>query len=62
MKIAIIEDETAAAQNLSAILRKVCPDIEVVATIDTVVDSIDFFREKPTLDLVFMDIHLADGS
>lgn len=62
MKIAIIEDETAAAQNLSAILRKVCPGIEVVATIDTVVDSIDFFREKPTLDIVFMDIHLADGS
>ena len=62
MKIAIIEDETAAAQNLTAILRKVCPDIEVAAIIDTVVDSIDFFNEKPTLDLVFMDIHLADGS
>ena len=33
-----------------------------MATIDTVVDSIDFFRSKPSLDLVFMDIHLADGS
>ena len=62
MKIAIIEDETAAAHNLSAILHKVCPNIEIVTTIDTVVDSVDFFRENPTLDLVFMDIHLADGS
>ena len=62
MRVVIIEDETAAAQNLSAILHKVCPDLEVVATIDTVVDSVDFFRSAPQLDLVFMDIHLADGS
>ena len=62
MRVVIIEDETAAAQNLSAILRKVFPDIEIVDTIDTVVDSIDFFRTAPALDLVFMDIHLADGA
>ena len=62
MRVVIIEDETAAAQNLSAILHKVCPDLEVVATIDTVVDSVEFFSSTPQLDLVFMDIHLADGS
>ena len=62
MRVVIIEDETAAAQNLSAILHKVCPDLEVVATIDTVVDSVEFFNSTPQLDLVFMDIHLADGS
>lgn len=62
MRVVIIEDETAAAQNLSAILHKVCPDIEIVDTIDTVVDSVEFFRSAPQLDLVFMDIHLADGA
>ena len=62
MRVVIIEDETAAAQNLSAILRKICPDIEIVDTIDTVVDSVEFFSTKPSLDLVFMDIHLADGA
>ena len=62
MRVVIIEDETAAAQNLTAILRKVCPNIEIVATIDTVVDSVEFFRSAPALDLVFMDIHLADGA
>ena len=62
MRVVIIEDETAAAQNLSAILRKVLPDVDIVATIDTVVDSIDYFRTEPRLDLVFMDIHLADGA
>ena len=62
IRVAIIEDETAAAQNLAAILNKVRSDIEIVATIDTVVDSVEFFRSAPTLDLVFMDIHLADGA
>lgn len=62
MRVVIIEDETAAAQNLAAILRKILPDVEVVATIDTVVDSVEFFRLSPALDLVFMDIHLADGA
>ena len=62
MRVVIIEDETAAAQNLTAVLLKVCPDIEIVDTIDTVVDSVEFFRAAPALDLVFMDIHLADGA
>lgn len=62
MRVVIIEDETAAAQNLAAILHKVCPDVEIMATIDTVVDSVEFFRSMPSLDLVFMDIHLADGA
>ena len=62
MRVVIIEDETAAAQNLTAALRKVCPNIEIVATIDTVVDSIDFFSTEQQIDLVFMDIHLADGA
>lgn len=62
MRVVIIEDETAAAQNLSSILRKIYPDVEIVATIDTVEDSVDFFRTTPLLDLVFMDIHLADGA
>ena len=62
MRVVIIEDETAAALNLAAILRKVCPDVEIVETIDTVVDSVEFFGSATQLDLVFMDIHLADGA
>ena len=62
MRVVIIEDETAAAHNLAAVLHKVCPDVEIVETIDTVIDSVEFFRSSPQLDLVFMDIHLADGA
>lgn len=61
MRVLIIEDETAAAQNLSAILRKLFPNIEILEVLDTVVDSVEYLRTKPALDLVFMDIHLSDG-
>ena len=61
MKLLIIEDETAAAQNLRSILKSVTPEAEVVETIDTVVDSVEWFENNPMPDLVFMDIHLSDG-
>ena len=41
MKVLIIEDETAAAKNLKAILQSVTPDAEVVDVLDTVVDSVE---------------------
>ena len=61
MKVLIIEDETAAAKNLKAILQSVTPDAEVVDVLDTVVDSVEWFKSNPSPDLVFMDIHLSDG-
>lgn len=61
MKALIIEDETAAAANLQAILKEVEPTIEVVATLESVVESIEWLRSHPQPDLLFADIHLADG-
>lgn len=61
MKALIIEDETAAAGNLLAILKTVAPAIEVVATLESVVESVDWLRSNPQPDLLFADIHLADG-
>ncbi len=61
MKALIIEDETAAALNLQAILKAVAPAIEVVATLESVVESVDWLRNHPQPDLLFADIHLADG-
>jgi two-component system LytT family response regulator len=62
MKAIIIEDEQSAAENLSFLLQSVAPDIEVVAAIETVSEAIAFFKENQAYDLVFMDIHLADGN
>lgn len=63
MNVLIIEDETAAAVNLKSILRSVMPDCNVIDVLESIEESVDFFNDKsqPTPDLVFMDIHLADG-
>ena len=63
MNILIIEDETAAAINLKAILKKVEPGCNVIAVLESIEESIEFFNDasQPTPDVVFMDIHLADG-
>ncbi|MFI3279436.1 MAG: LytTR family DNA-binding domain-containing protein [Rikenellaceae bacterium] len=62
MRVLIVEDESAAAQNLKSILRQMQPPLEVVAVVESVVESVDFLRSSASeLDLIFMDIHLADG-
>ncbi len=62
MKAVIVEDELIAAQNLQRLINQVDNNIEVVAVLQTVEDSIEWFLLHPVPDLVFMDIHLADGS
>ncbi|MEG2365772.1 MAG: LytTR family DNA-binding domain-containing protein [Alistipes sp.] len=61
MRALIIEDETAAALNLQAILREVMPSIELLDTLETVAQSVTWLQTHPQPDLLFMDIHLADG-
>jgi DNA-binding LytR/AlgR family response regulator len=62
MKIIIIEDETAAVRNLQAILQTVSPKTETLATLDSVKKSVEWLSANPAPDLIFMDIHLSDGS
>ena len=62
MNALIIEDEKAAVRNLEALLREVAPQTEVIAVLDSVTDSVAWFEFHPAPDVVFMDIHLADGS
>lgn len=62
MRAVIIEDETAASRNLAVLLAGSFPNIEVVATLESVAESIEWFESNEAPDLVFMDIHLADGN
>lgn len=62
MKTVIIEDEKAAVRNLTALLAEVDPEIEIIATLDSISETIEWFGSHPLPDLAFMDIHLADGS
>lgn len=61
MKVLIIEDEIAASENLAFMLQRIDNSIEVVATLDSVKTSVDFFAQPRDIDLAFLDIHLADG-
>ena len=62
MKIFIIEDEKAALRNLKAILEDVCSEAEIVGCADSICESLEWLENNPMPDLIFMDIHLADGS
>ena len=61
MRVVIVEDETAAAVNLVSLLRQTFPRMEVVAQLESVTDTVEWFSENEAPELVFMDIHLADG-
>ena len=62
MKAVIVEDELIAAQNLQRLIQQVDSDIEVIVVLQSVEESIEWFMLHPAPELVFMDIHLADGS
>jgi len=61
MRTIIIEDEAVAVKNLKAIIKEVAPYINILAELDSIKSSINYFRQKEMPDLVFMDIQLADG-
>lgn len=62
MKVVIIEDEKLSAEHLSLLLKKVDVNIEIVKCIDSVKATVKLFEDGLHCDLIFMDIHLADGN
>lgn len=61
MKILIIEDEELAQEELERLLVKRFPAFKVVERFATVKDSVEWLAQN-TVDLIFLDIHLADGN
>ncbi|MDR2383267.1 MAG: LytTR family DNA-binding domain-containing protein [Prevotellaceae bacterium] len=62
MKAIIIEDEIMAAETLKSLITEIQGDIEILAILQSIEESVEWFEMHPSPDLVFMDIHLADGS
>lgn len=60
-KAVIIEDEVVAAENLERLVTSIDKDINIIAVLQTVEESVEWFKENEHPDIVFMDIHLADG-
>ncbi len=61
MKAIIIEDEKLSAEHLTRLLKKLDIPIEIVARFDSVKKSVEEFKKGVKADLLFVDVHLADG-
>lgn len=61
MNVLIIEDEPQAAQRLEKVITDLEPSWVIHAKIDSVRDSVQWLRKNAPVDLIFMDIQLADG-
>lgn len=62
MKILIIEDEATAVDKLATMLMSIDPAIRIVATLESVKDSLTWLKANPSPDLAFVDIQLSDDS
>ena len=61
MRALIIEDEILAAKHLQHVLNEV-GGIDVITVLDSISETIEWFRSNQQPELLFLDIHLADGS
>jgi two-component system response regulator LytT len=60
MRIVIIEDEMFAARRLENMIHECDNSINVAAILESVQESIAWFRKNEEPDLIFLDIHLED--
>lgn len=61
MKVIVIEDEKLAAERLTDMIHQYDSNIEVVARLDSVKRSVEWFNNQNHPDLAFFDIQLSDG-
>ncbi|MFO0322893.1 MAG: LytR/AlgR family response regulator transcription factor [Bacteroidota bacterium] len=61
MKAIIIEDEKLSAEHLCNLIKRIDASIEVVEIFDSVKKSIASFQKGSKADVLFVDVHLADG-
>ena len=61
MNVLIIEDEELAVRNLENIFKEIGA-VKTVGVLESIAETIEWFGLNEDPDLVFLDIHLADGS
>lgn len=57
----IIEDERIIAEELRKMLQGTSQEIEVIASLPTVKDAVEYFNSNKAPDLIFSDVQLPDG-
>jgi two-component system, LytTR family, response regulator len=61
MKILLIEDEPLVAKNLENLVKQLEPNATLLATIGSVKETLDWFKNNSEPDLILSDIQLSDG-
>ena len=61
MNVVIIEDEEFAARRLERMINEIDQDIQIIAKLESVAGSVEWFKNHDVPDLIFMDIHLEDN-
>jgi DNA-binding LytR/AlgR family response regulator len=61
MNAIIIEDEKLSAEHLGHLLKRIDVNIQVLANYDSVKKSVAAFEKGVKADVLFVDVHLADG-
>jgi DNA-binding LytR/AlgR family response regulator len=57
----IVEDEILAADNLVKILQDI-GNLDIIGILESVNETVEWFKENHAPEILFLDIHLADGS
>ncbi|RYF99455.1 MAG: response regulator transcription factor, partial [Chitinophagaceae bacterium] len=61
MKVLIVEDEIPAAERLQILLNVYDPSIEVIGTLQSIEDTVNYLETHAHPDLMLLDIALSDG-
>ncbi|MBI3235052.1 MAG: response regulator, partial [Bacteroidetes bacterium] len=61
MKIVIIEDEQLTAEDLANSLLQLSDGIQISRILNSVSESVEYFRANDHPDLIFCDIQMGDG-
>ncbi|MEQ9426525.1 MAG: LytTR family DNA-binding domain-containing protein [Cyclobacteriaceae bacterium] len=62
MKVLIVEDEQESSDKLCQLIAKHDPRIEILGTIKSASETIEWLTKNSHPDLIFMDVQLQDGS
>ncbi len=62
MKVLIVEDEKLAANRLQKMLIQIDQTIQILGHLESIQQFVKWWESNSPPDLIFMDIHLADGS
>jgi len=61
MNFLVVEDEDHAAKRLTRLLKKLEPNAFIHGPLEGISDTVQWIETNPRPDLIFLDIHLADG-